>query len=68
MPLWAARSTTSLMAATSAKLNTDSPTIFLVKTPRICVTSIETEALAPRTSRLAGAPVDISAAMAWAAK
>ena len=54
--------------ARSAKTNRDSPTIFFVNTARRPVTSIETEAGCPSTSRLAGAPVLISAAMAWAAK
>jgi hypothetical protein len=40
-----------------------------VKTgPGSLVTSIDTRASLPRTSTMAGAPVDISAAMAWAAK
>src|SRR5262245_40217061 len=56
------------MPATSENVNDDRPWIRFVKTPRIPRPISATEAAAPATRTSAGAPVDISAAMAWAAK
>jgi hypothetical protein len=44
------------------------PTAFLVNTARTSRRISATDADAPSTSTMAGAPVDISAAIIWAAK
>ena len=65
----AARSTAALMPATSSNVKVPPPDELLrVGDARRPTTSMATEAGASSSSTSAGAPVDISAAMAWAAK
>jgi len=62
------RSIAACIPATPSNVNEDSPTIFLLNTPRTSRTSMATDTAAPPVRTMAGAPVDISAAMACAAK